>query len=291
MPTWQYLWKSSRFRNRVELPDSDREMNRRSSSKSDSSQGMASGPWLVKPYSSSAWTSRFLKTGWFRYVARTTNLLQLLPTQTATCPAGTSEGMRVADIRALLRQRRSNCRSLTMWRILLHFPSPADISFGWWRRRKRAERLCWSFSCCVLFGERVKIWGDLMKWEGGGFYSDEDQKVGLIFEIITNHCLLFLQQFLRAVICWPFYDLWWTNIQYLWYWFYIVLCVPYYHNSECHKVYRHYKNKNKNCYKVNDVYKIINTLEKYVVCIRVTSSLVGENISLGKSGMYTMPLY
>lgn len=127
MPAWQYLWKSSRLTNRVDAPDSDREMNRSTSSKSDSSQGIASGPWLEKPYSSSASTRSFLKTGWFRYDARTTNRVQLLPTLTATCPAGTSDGMRLADMRALLRHRRSSWRSLTMWRILLHFPSPADM--------------------------------------------------------------------------------------------------------------------------------------------------------------------
>lgn len=143
-PTWQCLWKSSRFKKRVEFPDSDLEMYRITSSNTVSSQGIANGPWLVKPYSSSAWTKSFLKTGWFKYVARTTNLLQLLPTQIATCPAGTSEGMRLAEIRALLRHRRSNCLSLTMWRILLHFPMPAAIVLLFpginWLQRKRREK-------------------------------------------------------------------------------------------------------------------------------------------------------
>lgn len=95
MPAWQ----NSGFWNR---PDSDREMDRSASSNSTSSQGMANGPsWFENPYSSSAWTSRLLKTGWFRYVARTTNLLELLPTQTATCPAGTSDSVGWADMRAL----------------------------------------------------------------------------------------------------------------------------------------------------------------------------------------------
>ncbi|KAK8642376.1 hypothetical protein V6N13_011720 [Hibiscus sabdariffa] len=76
-----------------ERPDSERDINRITSSKTDSSQGMANGPW---------------------YVARTTNLLQLAPTQTATCPAGTSDGMRLADMRDLFLHRRSICRSLTM---------------------------------------------------------------------------------------------------------------------------------------------------------------------------------
>jgi len=126
-PTWQYLCKSSRFTNRSDFPFSDREMHRIISSKRVSSHGIVNGPWLENPNSSSACTRSFLKMGWFRYVARTTNLLQPVPTQTATCPAGTSDGMRLADIRALLRQRLSIWRSLTMWRILAHFASPADI--------------------------------------------------------------------------------------------------------------------------------------------------------------------
>ncbi|KAG8492124.1 hypothetical protein CXB51_015765 [Gossypium anomalum] len=101
-------------------------MNRITSSNTVSSQGIANGPWLVNPYSSSAWMRSFLNTGWFKYVALTTNLRQLVPTVTATCPAGTSDGIRLADMRALFLHRRSICRSLTMWRILLHFPSPAD---------------------------------------------------------------------------------------------------------------------------------------------------------------------
>lgn len=125
-PTWQLLWRSSRVvENR---PEPVLEMNRITSSKRDSSHGMVSGPWLSNPYSSSACNRSFWKKGWFRYVACTTNLLHPAPTHTATCPAGTSDGIREADdIRALLRHRCSICRSLTMWRILLHFPSPADI--------------------------------------------------------------------------------------------------------------------------------------------------------------------
>ena len=57
---------------------------------SNSSHGIANEPWLLNSYSSSAWTKSFLKMGWFRCVTRTTNLLQLLPTQTTTCPANTS---------------------------------------------------------------------------------------------------------------------------------------------------------------------------------------------------------
>lgn len=130
-PTWQYLWKSSKLMKRAELfiLDSIRAKYRRISSKRDSSQGMANGPVLVNPYSSSAWTSRFLNTGWFRYVVRTTNLLQLEPTVTATWPAGTSEGRRRAAIDAFLRHRLSIWRSLTMWRILLQ----ADM-FRFWLR-------------------------------------------------------------------------------------------------------------------------------------------------------------
>ncbi|PKI45683.1 hypothetical protein CRG98_033999 [Punica granatum] len=124
-PTWQLLWRSSRVAYR---PGPDLEMNRITSSKSDSSQGMVRGPGFVNPYSSSACDRSFLKTGWFRYVACTTNLRHPAPTHTATWPAGTSDGILEADdILALFRHRRSSCRSLTMWRILLHFPIPADI--------------------------------------------------------------------------------------------------------------------------------------------------------------------
>lgn len=118
-------------------------MNRRTSRKSVSSQGMAKGPWLVKPYSSSACRRSFLKTGWFRYVARTTNLVRLLPTHTATCPAGTSDGgARFADIRALLRHRRSICRRRTMCRIWLHF---ADILIS-------VSLLLLFFFCVAIYG-------------------------------------------------------------------------------------------------------------------------------------------
>lgn len=67
IPTWQRLWKSSnsRLTNRFD-PLLDREMNRRASWKNSSSQGMVRGPWLEKPYSSSAWTRSFWKMGWFR---------------------------------------------------------------------------------------------------------------------------------------------------------------------------------------------------------------------------------
>jgi hypothetical protein len=58
--------------------------------------------------------------------------------------------MRLADdMRALLRQRRSNCRSFTMWRILLHFAIPADI-FGV-KRRKNAR-------CTLRFGKSLLFW-------------------------------------------------------------------------------------------------------------------------------------
>lgn len=114
---WQRLWKSSS----VENPGTGtgRDTTRRSSSKSDSSQGIARGPWLQKPYSSSAFTRSILKIGWFRCVARTMNLLLLGPTHTATCPAGTSTA-------TFLRHRRSICRTRTMRRILLLLLLPVD---------------------------------------------------------------------------------------------------------------------------------------------------------------------
>ena len=112
--TWHRLLKSSSVYN----PGTGRSTTRRSSSNRDSSQGRARGPWLQKPYSSSAFARSILKIGWFRYVARTMNLLRLGPTHTATWPAGTSD---VAS-RAFLRHRRSICRTRTMRRILLQFP-------------------------------------------------------------------------------------------------------------------------------------------------------------------------
>ena len=123
IPPWHF-WRSSGQVHRF-----DREINRIASSKTDSSHGMTSGPWLTKPYSSSAWTRRLLRIGWFRYDARTTNLLQPLPTHTATCPDGTSDGTErlTEDKRALFRHRLSICLSFTMWRILLHFPTPSAI--------------------------------------------------------------------------------------------------------------------------------------------------------------------
>ena len=196
IPTWQCLWKSSRLTNRVELPDSDREIIRSTSSNSASSQGIAKGPWLEKPYSSSAWIRSFLKAGWFRYVARTTNLLQLVPTQTATCPAGTSEGMRLADMRALLRHRRSIWRILTMWRILLHFPTPADIFFLFsrkWRKRKLSNTLFWVLFVSVVKGEREKKSRGVKVVEKRWFYNEKIERVPLVFEIITKGCLPFME--------------------------------------------------------------------------------------------------
>lgn len=126
-----HFWRSSGQVNRLDRDESDREINRIASSKTDSSQGITNGPWLAKPNSSSAWTRRLHMIGWFRYDARTTNLLQPLPTQTATCPDGTSDGTQrlTEDNRALLRHRRSICLSLTMWRILLHFTRLPAIFF------------------------------------------------------------------------------------------------------------------------------------------------------------------
>ncbi|KAJ0433905.1 hypothetical protein HanRHA438_Chr17g0816561 [Helianthus annuus] len=71
---------------------------------------------LLKPYSSSASVRSFWKIGWFKYVARTINRRKLLPTQIATCPAGTSAAMnRRGDVEEdLRRQRRSICRTRTM---------------------------------------------------------------------------------------------------------------------------------------------------------------------------------
>lgn len=133
MPTWQHLWTSLTLHNGSGAPVSGRETTRRISSNVDSSQGIVNGPTWLKPYSSSACTRSFLNMGWFRYVARTMNLLELLPTQTATCPAGTSDGVAreaEAAIRAFLRHCLSIWRILTMWRILLHF----DIFSGKWRK-------------------------------------------------------------------------------------------------------------------------------------------------------------
>lgn len=75
LPPWRVFFKSS-----VQLNRHDRLINRIDSSKTDSSHGITNGPWFAKPNSSSALTKRFLRTGWLRCVARTTNLLRLLPT-------------------------------------------------------------------------------------------------------------------------------------------------------------------------------------------------------------------
>ena len=130
MPTWQLDDDSADEIN----DDDERVTTRRTSSKNDSSHGIVRGPWLENPYSSSACTRRRLKMGWFRCVARTMNLLQLVPTQTATCPAGTSVGeggasARAAAMRAFFLQRWTICRIRTMCRILLLFPISGDIFF------------------------------------------------------------------------------------------------------------------------------------------------------------------
>lgn len=198
-PTWQYLWKSSKLTNRAEWPDSDLEMNRIASSKSDSSHGMANGPWLVKPYSSSAWTRSFLKRGWFRYVARTTNLLQLVPTQTATYPAGTSDGMRAADMRALLRHLLSICLSLTMWRILLHFPNPTDI-FPEKKVRENRTSLVWlcgfsqdSWLALMIAKRKWKILGDRSRGRERVYKEGGLRKRPHFLGIITILCLLLIK--------------------------------------------------------------------------------------------------
>ena len=130
MPTWQLDDDSA---DEI-IDDDERVTTRRTSSKNDSSHGIVRGPWLENPYSSSACTRRRLKMGWFRCVARTMNLLQLVPTQTATCPAGTSVGeggasARAAAMRAFFLQRWTICRIRTMCRILLLFPISGDIFF------------------------------------------------------------------------------------------------------------------------------------------------------------------
>ena len=148
MPTWQLDDDSA---DEIIDDDDERVTTRRTSSKNDSSHGIVRGPWLENPYSSSACTRRRLKMGWFRCVARTMNLLQLVPTQTATCPAGTSVGeggasARAAAMRAFFLQRWTICRILTMCRILLLFPISGDIFFFFWfcflgkRERKRRKR-------------------------------------------------------------------------------------------------------------------------------------------------------
>ena len=119
--TRQHLWMSSPMVSRGEWLASELETSRRTSSNADSSQGIARGPWLENPYSSSASRNSALKTGWFRYDARTMNLRHSLPTQIATWPAGTSDGTLIRppeddddDDAAFLRQRRSIFRSRTM---------------------------------------------------------------------------------------------------------------------------------------------------------------------------------
>ena len=119
------------FKLSVQVNQHDRVINRIDSSKSDSSHGITNGPWFANPNSSSALAKRLLMMGWFRCVAHTTNLLQLLPTWTATYPDGTSDGTQrlTEELRALLRHCRSICLSFTMCRILLHFPIPPAIFF------------------------------------------------------------------------------------------------------------------------------------------------------------------
>ena len=142
MPTWQLDDDSA---DEI-IDDDERVTTRRTSSKNDSSHGIVRGPWLENPYSSSACTRRRLKMGWFRCVARTMNLLQLVPTQTATCPAGTSVGeggasARAAAMRAAFLQRWTICRIRTMCRILLLFPISGDIFFfvSWEREREKVK--------------------------------------------------------------------------------------------------------------------------------------------------------
>lgn len=140
-PTWQHRWRSSAW-----------ETARRISSNAASSQGMASGPWLANPYSSSARERRRRKTGWLRCVAGTTYLRHPPPTSTATWPSGTSGGGAAAGDEAawaaFLRQRRSICRIVTMRRILLELPKSDDIpsllpflSFFPGKRREARERV------------------------------------------------------------------------------------------------------------------------------------------------------
>jgi|APAra0007618328_1042625.scaffolds.fasta_scaffold36875_1 hypothetical protein len=163
-----HFWRSSGQVNRLDREESDRDINRIASSKTDSSQGITNGPWLAKPNSSSAWTRRLLMIGWFRYDARTTNLLQPLPTQTATCPDGTSDGTQrlTEDNRALLRHRRSICLSLTMWRILLHFTRlPAIFSHVW--SQTNSEKF-WSY----IFSRK---WEKMFQVEEGFVRFGRDQ--------------------------------------------------------------------------------------------------------------------
>lgn len=141
MPTWQLDDDSA-----DEIVDDERVTTRRTSSKNDSSHGIVRGPWLENPYSSSACTRSRLKMGWFRCVARTMNLLQLVPTQTATCPAGTSVGeggasARAAAMRAFFLQRWTICRIRTMCRILLLFPISGDIFFCFLEEREKVKEM------------------------------------------------------------------------------------------------------------------------------------------------------
>nr|GMD94460.1 hypothetical protein CRG98_033999 [Ipomoea batatas] len=67
IPTWQCLWKSSNRAAAILLGSDRAAMNRIISSKTASSQGMASGPAAAaKPYSSSASDRSFEKIGWLR---------------------------------------------------------------------------------------------------------------------------------------------------------------------------------------------------------------------------------
>lgn len=143
VPPRRFFFKSS-----VQVNRHDRVINRIDSSKTDSSHGITNGPWFANPNSSSALAKRLLMMGWFRCVAHTTNLLQLLPTWTATYPDGTSDGTQrlTEELRALLRHCRSICLSFTMCRILLHFPIPPAIFFRVAcskRKCKKMERKDW----------------------------------------------------------------------------------------------------------------------------------------------------
>ncbi|RRT70680.1 hypothetical protein B296_00021241 [Ensete ventricosum] len=140
-PSNQQMWlksqssrlQSSNLEEEEEEEEEEKEMRQRTSSKRDSSQGRATGPERDgKPYSSSAWRSSCRNTGWLRWVTRTTNRRELLPTHIATCPNGTSDGAAHPlllvddDVIAVTLHRPRICRSHATCLSLLHLPPIAS---------------------------------------------------------------------------------------------------------------------------------------------------------------------
>lgn len=148
------------------------------SSNNDSSQGIANGPTLENPYSSSASARSRRKIGWFRSFARTTYLRRFSPTEMATWPGGTSEtGSLLDPMWAFF------CHCFTIWRIrttlpiLLFFPiSQATDLLLWKMLRRRRERkkkvkdktfLGVAFSSfCDSFGKQRNVEGERVIFKG-----------------------------------------------------------------------------------------------------------------------------